>query len=214
MLITYLIWDAGGTLFDTYPAVVEAARAALVACGAPVPSPGEVMPLFRKSVAHGLHVLAVEADLDEAAFAERFWAQYEDTDPAHQPPFPGVVEVCRFMRAQGGQNFIVTHRERPLLDVLLDAHRMAVYFTDCITQEDGYPRKPDPTSILALLARHDLDPKRGLVIGDRALDMLAARAAEVRACFLGAALIPGSESAVLTVTDYADLLSFIQEENT
>jgi len=210
-VIRYLIWDAGGTLFDTYPATVQACRAALRDMGQSPPGQDVVLRLVRQSRAHAMRVLAHSYALDVAVLTARFQARYADIAPQQQPPFPGVVDICRAMCACGGQNFIITHRSWAALQTLLRVHRMRADFTACITRDDAYPRKPDPTSTLALLTDHHLDATRGLVIGDRDLDIQAGRAAGLRTCFLGTA--PHLTPADLEITDYAQLQHWIQRND-
>jgi phosphoglycolate phosphatase-like HAD superfamily hydrolase len=210
-MITYLIWDAGGTLFDTYPAIVVAAREALQTFNKVAPPSAMLSELFRQTTVYGLQTLAQEFKLDLVALQARFEAYYEAIGAAYQPPFPGVVEICRYMQAIGGQNFIVTHRERASLQQLLAAYEMADYFSDAITQDDAYPRKPDPHSLEILLTRHALPCETGLVIGDRPLDIQAGRKAGLRTCFFGAA--DPAVPADLHIAAYAELYLWLQQEN-
>ncbi|HOU14325.1 MAG TPA: HAD-IA family hydrolase [Anaerolineae bacterium] len=210
-MIKYLIWDAGGTLFDTYPAVVEACRVALNGFGKDAPSEW-VLALCKQTTSHGIHTLADMFSLNEETFQQHFKQSYEDIGEQYQPPFPGVEDVCRYICEIGGQNFIVTHRPRASLQTLLAVHGMTHYFTDFIAQEDPYPRKPDPAAINALIERHALDRVQCLVIGDRELDIVAGQRAGVRTCLFGAAV-----SAVqpdLIIEDFATLLHWLEAENT
>jgi phosphoglycolate phosphatase-like HAD superfamily hydrolase len=138
-----------------------------------------------------------------------FGRHYPLISPALQPPFPGVVEVCEYARATGGDNYIVTHRERSSLQALLDIHGLAGYFSDCITHDDDFPRKPDPAGMNAMVERHNLPRDETLVIGDRDLDLLAGRGAGLRVCHFGRDL-PGVE-ADLHISDFADLLRWLKD---
>lgn len=210
-MITYLIWDAGGTLFDTYPAIVVAAREALQTFGKTAPPSAVLSELFRQTTAYGLQTLAQQFNLDPVALQARFSAYYDAIGAAYQPPFPGVIDICQYMLANGGQNFIVTHRERESLQQLLATYVMADYFSDVIAQEDDYPRKPDPLSLETLLARHALPRETGLVIGDRPIDIQAGKNAGLRTCFFGKPT-PALQ-ADLQVTEYAELSRWLQQEN-
>ncbi len=66
---------------------------------------------------------------------------------------------------------------------LLYHHDMASLFSEIITKESGYRRKPDPEAFVAAIASHRLIAEETLSIGDRDLDILAARAAGTRTCF-------------------------------
>lgn len=48
------------------------------------------------------------------------------------------------------------------------------YFSGGVTSEDGFPSKPAPDALLHLLEKHQLDPARCLMIGDRNIDMESA----------------------------------------
>ena len=206
--IRYLLWDAGGTLFDSYPAKVTAIRVALRRCGASAP-PARVRALLRESTGHTLRTLAADLDLEHAALEACYRDIYNAIEARRQPPFPGVQRVCRYILSSGGQNFIVTHRSRASLTALLKAHAMTDLFADCITADDDYPRKPAPTSLLAMVARHALDPAVCLVIGDRDLDIEAGRRAGLRTCYYGDQ--PHTLAANIEVTEYAVLYDWMTD---
>lgn len=210
LMIKYLIWDAGGTLFDTYPAVVEACQAALGGFGKEAPSKW-VLALCKQTTSHGIRTLANTFSLDEKTFQQHFKRSYADIGPQYQLPFPGVEAVCRYVCEIGGQNFIVTHRSRTSLEALLEVHRMARYFADYIAKEDPYPRKPDPAAVEALIARYALDRDHCLLIGDRDLDIVAGQRAGIRTCFFGAE--PHEAQPDLEIVDYAALYRWLQAEN-
>ena len=44
-------------------------------------------------------------------------------------------------------------------------------FTDYVTSEDGFPMKPAPDALLALMKRNGLDPSECVMIGDREIDV-------------------------------------------
>lgn len=209
-MIWYLIWDAGGTLFDTYPAVVEACQAVLGGFGKEASSDW-VMALCKQTTSYGIYTLAKTFSLDEETFQQHFKQSYADIGAQYQPPFPGVEAVCRYVCEMGGQNFIVTHRSRDSLEALLTAHSMAQYFTDFITQEDAYPRKPDPAAIEALLVRYALDRDQCLLVGDRDLDIVAGQRAGIHTCFFGSE--PHATQPDLEITDYTVLLRWLQAQH-
>ena len=205
-----LIWDVDGTIFDTYPAFARAVQAALVDLGGAVPL-GRIDGLCRQSLGHCVATFASEFGLDADELAEGFNQHYAAVPPQDQPPFPGVVDVCTYVRSIGGKNLIVTHRGRQSLQRLLATHGMAEYFADCLTYDDEYPRKPDPASFEEMIQRHHLAREEVLAIGDRDLDVLAGRAAGVRTCRFGA-----PSTAVVadySIAEYAELYRLLVTEN-
>jgi phosphoglycolate phosphatase-like HAD superfamily hydrolase len=199
----HLIWDVDGTLFDTYPAIARSFQTAARDLGA-APAYDEVMRLAQVSIDHCVATLsttyALAADQLEALFEQH----YRTITPEDQPPFAGVEAVCEFIRAHGGLNLIVTHRRRAGLDRLLATHRLTAYFADIISNDDAYPRKPDPAAFIALIEKHQLAREVTLGVGDRDIDVLAAQAAGIRAAFFGTNT--GAATPDFIFADYAALL--------
>jgi len=206
-LIEALIWDAGGTLFDTYPAVVAACRSAVASFGATAPSDW-LMGLFRQTTDVALRTVAAAYEVDLESLTKRFRSAYDASEAALQPPFPYVREVCAHVVGLGGSNFVVTHRGRASLDSLLAAHDLSELFRDVVTSDDPYPRKPDPASIRAVLFRYRLDPRTCMLIGDRDLDLAAGAGAGTLTCFFGREA--HTTSADLEVSGLDELLAWLQ----
>jgi phosphoglycolate phosphatase-like HAD superfamily hydrolase len=209
-MIRNLIWDAGGTLFDSYPAKIRAFGLALAESGVAPHAPW-IAGLLRQSTQHCIQTLAESHQLDAGAFERRYRAHYDGIGPEAQPPFPGVVTVLRYICDIGGQNFIATHRERESLHALLTAHHMAGYFAACITKDDPYPRKPDPTAIEALLTSYGLSRGETMLIGDRDLDIQAGKNAGIRTCFFGAE--PHRVRADVEAEDFGEFYRWLKAEN-
>jgi len=206
-VIRHLIWDVDGTLFDTYPAIVGSLHAAAMDLGA-TPTREEIHDLALVSIDHCLDTLSATYDLNLDLITESFARHYQEVSPADQPPFEGAPEVCQLIRSGGGLNLIVTHRRRAGLDRLLTTHRMADLFTDIISHDDGYPRKPDPSAFLTLIARHRLPCAESLGVGDRDIDVLAAHAAGVAAAQFGTGSITTTPDVVLP--DFGTLRRMIE----
>ena len=108
-MIRYLIWDVDGTLFDTYPAFARAFQAALAEFGASA-SFTRIERLAKISLSHCISTLAEEFEINPAALGHNFGEHYAKVSPQEQPPFPGVIDLCEYIRFISGTNFIVTHR--------------------------------------------------------------------------------------------------------
>ena len=66
-------------------------------------------------------------------------------------PVPGIPETLEILRQGGGHHYLVTHRDG-LARAYLRANGLEGMFTDVITSESGFPRKPAPDSLLHLIA--------------------------------------------------------------
>ncbi len=201
-----ILWDVDGTLFDTYPAIARSFRAALNALGTDA-GLDRIETLARESLGLCSSTLAAEHHLNEEELDRAFAAQYENVKYEDQTPFPGVKALCEYVCSRGGKNVIVTHRGRKGTAGLLAAHKMAKFFSGCITREDGYPRKPDPSSFAAAMKLFGLKPEETVAVGDREIDAQAGRAAGVFTCLFG----NGSEEtgSDLSVRDFSELHRFM-----
>lgn len=171
-----LIWDMGGTLVDTYPAL-DATLARVVERHGGVVTPGEVAALTRRSTGHAITTLAdrfgvaaEEFRAAEAALKVRWRA-----DPP--PVVDGAREAMAAARDLGGLNIVVTHRDATSARALLVALGLSV--DDLLCAPDGYPRKPAPDMYLEALARHGLAAESCLAVGDRPIDAEAAAGAGI-----------------------------------
>jgi HAD superfamily hydrolase (TIGR01509 family) len=189
MHFKYLLWDFDGTLFDTYPPLIQAVERALAELGTEE-ARDVIAERLSDTLAACIADLAQAHQLDPALFEARIDYYWRKTTPKDSPPFPGVIHACQRLLAAGGSNYIVTHRGRESLMALLGWYKVAGLFADMLTRDDGYPRKPDPAAFNALLDRHQLRRDQTLVIGDRKLDILAGRAAGMHTCLFNASPTP------------------------
>ncbi|MDD3681364.1 MULTISPECIES: HAD-IA family hydrolase [unclassified Mesotoga] len=179
-MIENLIWDFDGSLFNTYPAMVKLFKKALLRKGY-VTSENEILSLMKDTLGK-----AVDFYLDRGVdydFYKDFKTSEEKLDPAEQPPFEGAREVCSIVVRNGGKNLIITHRSRKTAFKLLSYFEMTSLFSDIITRESGFKRKPDPDAFIYAIRNFRLDPRSTLSIGDRDLDVIAARDAGTKTCF-------------------------------
>lgn len=209
-MIKHLIWDLDGTLYDTYPALTAALLATL-ADWSHYPEPELVMGLARASLTHCMTSLAATYQLPRATIEQGFSNQYAQIPYHKQPLMPGAYALCSYIRSLRGKNVIVTHRPRQSTTELLDAHALRHLIVDCITVDDEFPKKPDPTSMLVIMSRNGIACSEGLAIGDRALDIAAGKAAGLRTCLLGQ--LDNQVQPDFRVDHLDELLEIIQREN-
>jgi HAD superfamily hydrolase (TIGR01549 family) len=88
-----------------------------------------------------------------------------------------IPEILKAVVDQGGQNFILSHRDEKTWDYLGD---LKAYFTGGVTSDLGLKRKPDPEAINYLIAKYQLDPNSTIMVGDRPLDVEAGHNAHTK----------------------------------
>ncbi len=207
-MIRNIIWDAGGTLFDTYPAMTQAFLSALGESG--IQAPAEwVRGLAQVSQRHCAETLAAAYHLDYDNLWQRYKVYLASAPPEQQPPFPGAREVCQWIGAHGGKNLMATHRARELTEKLLGAHGLTSLFSGVVTIFDGYPRKPDPAMLLALAEQHRLARGETLAVGDREIDLQAGRAAGMLTCLFRGAEAAEADFKIQEYRQLEDLLSLM-----
>jgi phosphoglycolate phosphatase-like HAD superfamily hydrolase len=205
-----IIWDVDGTLFDTYPAIAKAFKAALNDLGKDA-SVDWIEGLARKSLGHCVSILAETCKLNEDDIGQAFDEHYDCIRPEEQTPFPGVITVCKYICAIGGKNVIVTHRGTEGTGELLAANNMVQYFVGCLTWNDGYPKKPNPAAFEAMLKAHHLEREETMAVGDRDIDVLAGQAAGIFTCLFG--LKTDGVVADLTISNFDELHNYLVSKN-
>jgi HAD superfamily hydrolase (TIGR01549 family) len=209
-MVRNIIWDVDGTLFDTYPAIVESIRAAVDSLGESV-SPEWIEGLVKNSLRHCVTVLADTYGWSQADIERAFEEHYALVSAEDTLPFPGVKKLCRYINEIGGRNFIVTHRGRKGTTELLNAHDMAGYFSGAVVRDDGYARKPDPAAFDAVIEKYGLDREETLTVGDREIDIEAGQRAGLFSCYFGSE--PVETKADLVVSRMDDLYEYIVSKN-
>jgi phosphoglycolate phosphatase-like HAD superfamily hydrolase len=201
MRFSTLLWDMDGTLFDTYPAIRQAIIDIFATHGVTL-DPIEVARLLASTFDDCVTILSARHHLDADVIRTQYHAHPGPFNPGEQPPFPGVVDLCQRVIAAGGANLIFTHRGRKSLDDFLALYAMNALFADTLTADEGFPRKPDPTAFLAILARNGIAAKDTLAIGDRDLDIQAGNAAGMQTCFFSPPTFPGGAPLPEATPDY------------
>lgn len=166
------IWDLGGTLLDNYELSTQAFCQTLREFGIEADH-DQVYKALKQSTETAL-----------SAFIPNqpdFLAKYKDTEAkalAHPILFPGAKEALEKIVDSGGRNFLISHRNHLVLDILERAG-IAKYFTEVVTSESGFARKPNPESMIYLKHKYSLN--KAVAIGDRMIDCQAAQAAGIEA---------------------------------
>jgi phosphoglycolate phosphatase-like HAD superfamily hydrolase len=183
-VIQNIIWDVDGTLFDTYPAIARAFKAALKDYGKDAQLDW-IEKLAKVSLGHCSKTLVDEFQLNEEDIDKAFGKHYDQVKPEEQPPFPGVISICKYIHSIHGRNLIITHRRRDSTNELLASNRMTHFFSRILSSDDGYPKKPDPAAFEAILQLEKLNREETINVGDRDIDILAGQAAGIFSCLFG-----------------------------
>jgi len=182
-----IIWDFDGTLFNTYPGVAHTFLKVMKEKYQKECEYEEVLKWSKYSLKHCADNLSEGIEADQETIVDQFHAEYmENGAPIEETHFAGEKELVELIKDRGGLNLLVTHRGGKTLRELLAQYGMKEYFTELISRDEDFPRKPDPAAFLYLIEKYDLNKENTLAVGDRKIDVDAAHNADLTACYFSA----------------------------
>ena len=166
---TAFIWDLDGTLLDSYEAILSGIEETFVQFSIPYDKEKVREFILKFSVQDLLEQVAEERKLD-AEVLNQVRAQSLSEKNAQVVLMPGAREVLAWADEAGIQQFVYTHKGDNAFAILRDLG-LESYFTEILTSQSGFERKPSPEAANYLLEKYQLDPNNTYYIGDRTLDV-------------------------------------------
>ena len=166
---TAFIWDLDGTLLDSYEAILSGIEETYAQFSIPFDKEKVRAFILKYSVQNLLVQVAEERGLDVDRL-NQVRAQSLAEKNAQVILMPGACEVLAWANQQGIQQFVYTHKGDNALTILRDLG-LDVYFTEILTSQSGFARKPSPEAAIYLISKYHLKPDRTFYIGDRTLDI-------------------------------------------
>ncbi|GFH43155.1 phosphoglycolate phosphatase [Lactococcus hodotermopsidis] len=169
MKIKNYIWDFDGTLMDTYPVMLEALEQTIEAHSIK----------FEGNLAHFVKNYSI------SKFAlvyanQKFMTDFHERErdlTTEVKFYPKIPEILINIVKNGQQNFIISHRDNATYAYLGEFRDL---FTEIVTSDDGFSRKPDPAAINYLVDKYNLERSQTVMIGDRPLDVEAGKNAKIK----------------------------------
>ena len=166
---TAFIWDLDGTLLDSYEAILSGIEETYAQFSIPYDKEKVRAFILKYSVQDLLEQVAKERDLN-ATELNQVRAQSLAEKNAQVILMPGALEVLSWANQQGIQQFVYTHKGDNAF-VILRELGLDAYFTEILTSQSGFARKPNPEAATYLINKYHLKPDRTYYIGDRTLDI-------------------------------------------
>ena len=166
---TAFIWDLDGTLLDSYEAILAGIEETYAQFSIPFDKEKVRDFILKYSVQDLLVQVAEERGLDVDGL-NQVRAQSLAEKNAQVILMPGALEVLSWANQQGIQQFVYTHKGDNALTILRELG-LDVYFTEILTSQSGFARKPNPEATTYLINKYHLKPDRTYYIGDRTLDI-------------------------------------------
>ena len=181
---TAFIWDLDGTLLDSYEAILSGIEETYHQFSIPFDKEKVRAFILKYSVQDLLMQVAEERGLDVDRL-NQVRAQSLAEKNAQVILMPGAREILAWANQQGIKQFVYTHKGENALTILRDLG-LDVYFTEILTSQSGFARKPSPEAATYLISKYHLKPDRTFYIGDRTLDIEFAQNSGIQSInFLG-----------------------------
>ena len=166
---TAFVWDLDGTLLDSYEAILSGIEETFGQFSIPYDKESVREFILKYSVQDLLEQVAEERNLD-AEVLNQVRAQSLAEKNAQVVLMPDAREVLAWADQTGIQQFVYTHKGDNALTILRDLG-LEFYFSEILTNQSGFARKPSPEVATYLLDKYELDPRTTYYIGDRTLDV-------------------------------------------
>ena len=172
------IWDLDGTLLDSYEAILLGIEETFGQFSIPYDKEKVREFILKFSVQDLLEKVAEKRKLDVEVL-NQVRAQSLAEKNAQVVLMPGARDVLAWADEAGIQQFIYTHKGNNAFTILRDLG-LEPYFTEILTSQSGFARKPNPEAATYLLDKYQLDPEKTYYIGDRTLDVEFAQNSEIQ----------------------------------
>ena len=202
----HVIWDFDGTLFDSYHAMALAAKRAMEDQGI-YESYDTIMSMMKVSLTH-LYNYFKETYYVSDTLISSFNKYKKEFETDSMKPYPYAVEVCRRIYESKRFNHLYTHRGKSAIEYL-KKYELYEYFTGLITRESDFKRKPEPEALLYLIEEYKINKSEALMIGDRDIDILAAKNAGIDGCYYKSYPLYDCNIAKYTIADYSQLIKLL-----
>lgn len=175
---TAFIWDLDGTLLDSYEAILSGIEETFAQFSIPYDKEQVREFILKFSVQDLLVQVAEERKLDVEVL-NQVRAQSLAEKNAQVVLMPGARDVLAWADQVGIQQFIYTHKGDNAFTILRDLG-LESYFTEILTSQSGFARKPSSEAATYLLGKYQLNLEKTYYIGDRTLDVEFAKNSRIQ----------------------------------
>lgn len=172
------IWDLDGTLLDSYDAILAGLEETYATYQLPFDRASIKDYILKHSVQDLLVAVAEEYHLDVTDLNHRRAESLAEKN-AQVLLMEGARDVLSWAKDAGIEQFVYTHKGENALVILRDLG-LESFFTEILTSQSGFARKPNPEAAIYLMKKYRLHPEKIYYIGDRSLDIDFARNSQIQ----------------------------------
>jgi phosphoglycolate phosphatase len=189
-----VFFDLDGTLADTVGDIACSMNLALARAG----RPGYDVERYRRMIGEGVVVLARRAlghgrEALVPDLVEAFRHIYRERLLVETRPYPGVVELLAALREHQVPLAVLSNKPHAATVAVVEGLFGGETFHAIAGEQEGTPKKPDPTTALALSRLLGVPPARCFLVGDSPVDVETAKNAGMAAVGVSWGFRPAEE---------------------
>ena len=171
-----IMFDLDGTILDTKPAYVEAARLAFKAIGQETPLAATVLEIPKRIEQRQPFDDLLKSD--SKAFLEVYLKSFYAISASKTKPFPHIASTLKVL-SQKAKLAVITMRCMPGNAIVSELKQFGLnqYFAHVVTALDTHKPKPSPEALIKAVAAMDVQMCDCVIVGDSIIDVKAGKAA-------------------------------------
>jgi phosphoglycolate phosphatase len=187
-----IMFDLDGTILDTCPAYLSAAKTALTALALPIPEDARLLEIPKRL--EQKQPIADIVSTQTQPFLELFLKNFYQTAAQNTVPAPHAAQTLRVL-SERAKLAVITMRYMPKAKIAeeLKRHGLDGYFAHIVTALDTPKPKPSPQALILAVEAMDVEMCACVIVGDSVVDVEAGRAAGAKTVAVLSGLYTRSE---------------------
>jgi HAD superfamily hydrolase (TIGR01549 family) len=171
-----IMFDLDGTILDTRPAYIEAARIAFKAIGQQAPADQTALEIPKRMEQKQPLDDIVKTNIN--GFKDVYLKTFYAVSASKTQPFPNTAAALSEL-SRKAKLVVITMRFVPCKSVVseLEHFHLDQYFVHVLTALDTHRPKPSPEALIKAVAAMDVQMCDCLIVGDSVVDVEAGKAA-------------------------------------
>lgn len=172
-----IIFDADGTLLDTFEIIVSAYRHVSKSHNLPVPTPADIRKRLGSPMWEMFQAFYPGQDIEPLLKTNN---EFVAANVLKSEAFAGVQELLEDLQSREIKLGILTSGSASMLDIL-EHHGLRHYFASMVYAERVERPKPDPEGFILACLECGVEPNEAIMVGDTVFDIKTGRNAGAQA---------------------------------